>query len=117
MKAYEYKTIDCTFPAGEVQFQSIKKTLPPGNCIAIAAFYNGDAPADRFINLALWDGGTEIQEECHIESWRKSTSGTYLAGFRPFSFKCDREVQFKGSSDLPLDQDFKFQMMLIVEKA
>lgn len=116
MKKYEYKTINCTFTSGSPQFQSNDIKLPPGTCVAIAAFYSGDAPSDKFIQIGVYDDGVEIQEPTHVESWRKSAAGTYLSGFRPFSFQCDRNVHIKATSDEALAADFKFQMMFIIDK-
>lgn len=116
MEQIKYEKVTCVFQAGTKFFESERKPLPRGKCIGIAAFFrDSELPAGTLVELGIFDGGVEVAELTHVKSWEKSTAGTYLMGYRPFGFDCNRNVTVRAVSDHNLGTDFKFQVIFAID--
>lgn len=120
MKKILFEKIDSTFASGQTVFNSTNLALPKGRVVGIAAYFSDstaykDEINDKFIQLGLFDGGVEIIPLSHLESWKKSTSGTYLMGLRPADFDGNRNIRIQAISDAALSINIKFQVHLWIE--
>lgn len=120
MKKILFEKIDATFASGQTVLNSASLALPAGKVVGMAAYYSDstayqDEINDKFIQVGLFDGGVEVVPLSHIESWKKSTSGTYLMGLRPADFQGNRNIRVQATADTALAINIKFQVHFWIE--